>query len=141
MTTKLTRWEPFGIDLPDSWRRLFDVGTEPEGWLRVEEIHEDGDLVVRAEVPGIDPDEDVDVSVSEGMLHISAKREERTEDKGKDRYRSEFRYGQFSRNIALPCGLDKDAVKAEYKDGILEVRIPWPKEKEQASTKVPVARS
>ena len=97
--------------------------------------------VVRAELPGIDPERDVDVSVSDGVLHISAKREEHKEDKGKNNYRSEFRYGQFSRDIGLPRGMDKDAVKAEYKDGILEVRIPWPKEKEEASTKVPVTRS
>ena len=75
------------------------------------------------------------------MLHISAKREERTEHKDKGAYRSEFRYGQFSRDIALPAGLDKDAVKAEYKDGILEVRIPWPTEPASTSTKVAITRS
>ena len=61
-------------------------------------------LVVRAEVPGIDPDQDVDVSVSEGMLHIRVERLEKSEHKSKDGYRSEFRYGSFARSVALPAG-------------------------------------
>jgi HSP20 family protein len=136
----LTRWDRSGLDWPERWRRWFDLDLEPEGWLRVEEVHEDGTLVVRAELPGVDPDKDVEVSVSEGMLHISAKREERTKEEGKSRYRSEFRYGAFSRDLALPSDVDKDAIKADYKDGILEVRVPWPKEVEAKSAKVPISR-
>ena len=137
----LTRWERFGPERPERLRRWFDWGFEPEGWLRVEEIHEEGTLIIRAELPGIDPDKDVDVSVSDGMLHLSAKREEKSEHKGKRGYRSEFRYGEFSRDLALPAGVDKDAVNAQYKDGILEVRIPWPSEPETPSTKIPISRS
>jgi HSP20 family protein len=137
----LTRWERFGVDLPERWRRWIDFTDESERWLRVEEVHEDGTLVVRAELPGVDPEKDVDVSVSNGMLHISAKRQEREERKDKDNYRSEFRYGAFSRDLALPTAVDKDAVKATYKDGILEVRVPWASEPDGASTKVPIARS
>jgi HSP20 family protein len=105
----LTRWEPFSFDWPDRWRRLFDFETERGGWLRVEEVHEDDTLVIRAELPGIDPDKDVEVSVTDGILHISARREERTEHKDKTR-RSEFRYGEFSRDITLPAGVVKDSV-------------------------------
>jgi HSP20 family protein len=141
MAMALTRWEPFGFGWPEQWRRWFDREVVPEGWLRVEEVHEDGTLVVRVELPGVDPDKDIDVSVAEGMLHISAKREERTEHKDKASYRSEFRYGEFSRDLVLPTGVDKDAVKAEYKDGILEVQIPWPVEPKATSSKVPISRS
>jgi HSP20 family protein len=137
----LTRWERFGFDLPDRWRRWLDFDGETPGWLRVEEVHEDGTLVIRAEIPGIDPDKDVDVSVADGMLRISAKREERSEDKKKDSYHSEFRYGEFSRSLALPPGVDREEVKANYKDGILEVTVPWPEEKEPGATKVLVGRS
>jgi HSP20 family protein len=137
----LARWERFGFDLPDRWRRWLDFDGESQNWLRVEELHEDGTLVVRAEMPGMDPDKDVDVSVTDGMLRISAKREERSEDKKKDSYRSEFHYGEFSRTLALPPGVDRDAVKAAYKDGILEVRVPWPEEKESGATKIAVAHS
>jgi HSP20 family protein len=137
----LTRWERFGGDLPDRWRRWFEYGPESEGWLRVEELHEDGTLIVRAELPGVDPEKDVDVSVRDGVLHISAKREERNEHKDKGNYRSEFRYGSFSREFPLPNAVDKEAVKATYKDGILEVRVPWASEPDGPSTKVPIARS
>ncbi len=137
----LTRWDRFGLDLPERWRRWLDLDAESQGWLRVEEVHEDGDLVIRVEVPGVDPEKDVDVSVDDGMLRVSAKREERTEHKDKDAYRSEFHYGEFSRNLTLPPGVDKGAVKANYKDGILEVRLPWPTEQESATTKVPVSHS
>jgi HSP20 family protein len=60
-----------------------DFDAESEGWMKVEEVQEDGTLVVWAELPGLDPDKDVDVSVSDGVLHISAKREERNEKKDK----------------------------------------------------------
>ncbi len=136
----MTRWERFGIDLPERWRRRFDLEGEPGRWLRVEELHEDGTLVVRVEVPGIDPEKDVDVNVSEGMLHIAARREEKSEQKTKGAVRSEFRYGELTRDLVLPPGVDTGAVKASYKDGILEVRVPWPTEAEATSTKVPVTR-
>ncbi len=136
----LTKWDRFGAELPERWRRWLYLDEEPEGWLRVEEEREDGNLVIRAEMPGIDPDKDLDVSVSDHTLRISAKREERTEDKKKDSYRSEFRYGEFQRSVPLPAGVDQSSVKAEYKDGILEVTVPWPAEHEPGATKVPIAR-
>lgn len=135
----LTRWDRFDFDWPERWRRWMDV--EHEGWLRVEETKEDGNLVVRAEMPGVDPDKDVEIEVSDHVLHISAKRQERQEHKEKGSYRSEFRYGEFSRDLTLPEGVDRDAVKAEYKDGILEVRIPWPAKPEVGATKVPISRN
>lgn len=136
----LTRWEPFSFDWPDRWRRLLDFDVERTGWLRVEELREDDTCIIRAELPDIDPEKDVEVSVTDHMLHISARREEHAEHKGKTR-RSEFRYGEFSRDLALPAGVDRDAVKASYKDGILEVRIPWPEAPKEATTRVEVSRS
>ena len=136
----LTKWDRFGVDIPERWRKWL-IDEDPEGWLRVEEEHKDGALVIRSEIPGIDPDKDVDVSVTDHTLRISAKREERIEDKKKDGYRSEFRYGEFQRSLPLPAGVDRDSVKAAYKDGILEITIPWPVDEESGSTKVPVARA
>ncbi len=137
----LTRWDRFGLDLPERWRRWLDFDAESQGWLRVEEVHENGSLVIRVEIPGVAPEKDDDVSVDDGMLRVSAKREERTEHKDKDAYRSEFHYGELSRNLTLPPGVDKSAVRANYKDGILEVRLPWPTEQEPSTTKVPVSHS
>lgn len=136
-----SRWDRFAVDFPERWRRWFDAGDEPEGWLRIEERHEDDTLVISAEVPGIDPEKDVDVTVTDHTLQISVTREERSDAK-KDGYRTEFRYGQFRRSLPLPSGIDKDSVKAQYKDGILEVKIPWPAEAVgSGATKVPIARA
>jgi HSP20 family protein len=141
------------FDWPRRWGRFVDAGwpgrfgwlgdlvAETEGWFRVEEIEEDGALVVRAELPGIDPERDLEVSVSDSTLHIEARREQRTEAERQGVVRSEFRYGELSRDLALPDGADKDAVGASYKDGILEVRVPLPTAEERPVTKVPIQRS
>ena len=111
------------------------------GLMRVEEFTEDGACVIRAELPGIDPEKDVELSVVDGMLHIEARREERTEEKQPHGYRSEFRYGTFTRSIRLPKGATEKDVTATYKDGILEVRVPTPPQVEQPAAKIPVQRS
>jgi HSP20 family protein len=137
----LTRWEPFALDLPDRWKKLMDFAADGERWMRVEEIHEDDTLVIRAELPGVDPDKDVEISVSDGVLHIEGRREESKEDKDQSSYRSEFHYGTFSRDLALPKGVDSKQIKASYHDGILEVRIPWPAPKAEAPERVAISRN
>jgi HSP20 family protein len=136
----LTRWEPFTFEFPERWKRLFELDADDSGMIRVEEVHENGTLVVRAEIPGVDPDKDIDVSISEGVLHIGATRSERSEKTSEKSHRSEFRYGSFRRDLVLPRGVDSKAVKAGYKDGILEVRIPWPAEKPPQTEKVSISR-
>lgn len=149
----LTAWERPDLGWQRRWGRFFDVGwprrfgwlgdlaAEADGWFRVEEIEEEGALVVRAELPGIDPGKDLEVSVSDSTLHIEARREQRAEAERQGVVRSEFRYGELSRDLALPDGVDKDAVDASYKDGILEVRVPLPAAEEHPSTRVPIRRS
>lgn len=107
-------------------RRFLDGDLPMTPSMKVEQFLDGSTLVVRAEVPGIDPDRDVDVSVSEGMLHIKAERQEKSEHKSKSGYRSEFRYGSFTRSIALPPGAKEEDITATYKDGVLEVRAPAP---------------
>jgi len=89
-------------------------------YIRIEDYVEDGNYVLRAEMPGIDPDKDVDITIESDMLTI---RGERHEEK-KDREHHEFHYGSFSRTIPLPTGCQADAVSASYRDGVLEVRVP-----------------
>jgi len=120
----LSKWAP--SDMLEPVRRFLDGDLTMASSIKVEQFQDGSTLVVRAEIPGIDPDKDVDVSVSGGMLHIKAEREERTEHKEKDGYRSEFRYGSFQRSIALPAGAKEEDITASYKDGVLEVRAPAP---------------
>lgn len=136
----LTRFEPFALDLSERWKHLFDMESADDRWIRVEEVHEDGTLVVRAELPGVDPDKDVDMSITDGVLHIAARRSEQKEEKSEKSYRSEFRYGSFRRDLRLPPGVDNSDVTAQYADGILEVRIPWPAKRETSVEKIPITR-
>jgi HSP20 family molecular chaperone IbpA len=113
-------------EFPPAFRPL--GGGHP---LRIEDyIEESGQYVLRAELPGIDPAKDVTVSVADGVLTVKAVRRDET----KEEHRSEFRYGEFVRTIALPPGADEDDIAATYADGILELRIgmraakPQPKE-------------
>lgn len=90
--------------------------------IKIEEFFKNGNLIIRAEMPGVDPDKDIDVTAGDGFLTIKGERKE----EHKDAQRSEFYYGSFMRTIPLPTGVDEKSVKAEYKDGILEVRIAYP---------------
>jgi HSP20 family protein len=90
---------------------------------------EGDELKVRAELPGIDPEKDVHISVSDHTLSIRAERREESKSEKKGVYRSEFSYGSFARSISLPEGVSADDVKATYKDGILEVQVPVDRKK------------
>ncbi|NNH69308.1 Hsp20/alpha crystallin family protein [Nocardia uniformis] len=88
----------------------------------------DGKYVIRAEIPGIDPAEDVEVSVHDGRLTIKAERSEKHEEKG----RSEFSYGSFVRTVSLPPGAQEDGIAAAYNRGILTVTVPMSASKSEA---------
>ena len=94
---------------------------------------------MRAEIPGVDPEQDVEISVNHGRLSIRAEREERSE-KTEDGYHSEFRYGSFARVLTLPEGAKADDISASYTDGVLEVRVPID---ESSGTRkaIPITRS
>lgn len=109
--------------------------------MRVEEYLEDGTCVIRAELPGVDPEKDVEISVVNGVLHLRAERQERSEEERPEGYRSEFHYGRIERSIRLPEGTTEEDIKASYKDGILEVRAPAPTSVEAAARKIPIQRS
>jgi HSP20 family protein len=95
-----------------------------EDLIRVDEYRDRNTQVIRAELPGIDPDKDVEITVTDGMLRISAERrvEEKTEDKGYIRH--EMRYGSLTRTLPLPDGATESDITAGYKNGILEIRVP-----------------
>lgn len=101
-----------------SWANLRPVFESH--MIRLEDELKDGGYEVRAEIPGIDPAKDVDITVRDGVLTIKAERTEKKESTG----RSEFSYGSFMRSITLPAGADEDAIKASYEKGILTVSVP-----------------
>ena len=126
-------------DFQELVQRWFE-GDVDKTWLRVEEFREADTLVVRAELPDIDPDKDVDIVVADGELRIQAHREARSEHKDKDSYRSEFQYGSFSRSVKLPAGASPEDVTATYRDGVLEVRVPVAEVTAPQASKIPITR-
>ncbi len=83
----------------------------------------DGDLVIRLDLPGIDPGKDVQVTVENGMLCIRGERHEPTAEHG-GLYRRQWRYGAFEQGIALPEGVTGEGITASYTNGVLEVVVP-----------------
>jgi HSP20 family protein len=95
-------------------RPMFDTRL-----MRLEDEMCGGRYEVRAEIPGIDPAKDVDITVRDGQLTIKAERSEKKEFDG----RSEFSYGSSVRTVSLPVGADEDDIKATYDKGILTVSV------------------
>ena len=109
--------------VPRLWSDMaawFEDGSPRTGLIRLEDHLTDAAYIVRAELPGLDPEKDVHLSVSHGFLTIRAERKEETQTK----HRTEFRYGMFQRSVQLPETAEEDKVDAHYKDGILEVTVP-----------------
>jgi HSP20 family protein len=88
--------------------------------MRLEDETREGLYQVRAELPGVDPIEDIEVTVRDGQLTIKAERTQASEPNG----RSEFSYGSFERTVSLPAGADEDDINATYDRGILTVSVP-----------------
>ncbi|ABM14718.1 MULTISPECIES: Hsp20/alpha crystallin family protein [Mycolicibacterium] len=96
-------------------RPFFETRT-----IRVEDELHDDMYEIRAELPGVDPEEDIEVTVRDGRVTITAQRSRA----GDNCVRSEFAYGSFSRSLPLPDGADEDDVNAVYDRGILTVSVP-----------------
>jgi HSP20 family protein len=98
--------------------------TQAAGWSpAIDVIQEDEDLVVRAELPGAKP-EDVDIAVHNGVLTISGKLEEEREEERSGYLVRERCSGSFRRSLQLPQDVDEDQIKANFENGVLEVKIP-----------------
>jgi HSP20 family molecular chaperone IbpA len=113
----LPAWSDFWSDLWTGFPSL--AALRPNHLIRLEDEMQDGHYVLRAELPGIDPAKDVDITVRDGRLTIKAERTEKKEAKG----RSEFRYGSFVRSVMLPAGANEDDIKATYDKGVLTVSV------------------
>jgi HSP20 family protein len=94
--------------------------------IRLEEELVGDHLVIRAEIPGIDPDQDVEIKVGDGVLTVRSERRKEETKKSDGSFRSEFRYGSFRRTVPVPNGTSAKDVTATYRDGILEIQVPVP---------------
>jgi HSP20 family protein len=112
--TELFDWLESGWPGVTAWHR------EGARALRIEDRMDEDRYLVRAELPGIDPDKDVQITIDHGVLSIAGERRESSRTPN----RSEFHYGSFVRRVSLPSGADENAVSASYHDGILEVAVP-----------------
>jgi HSP20 family protein len=123
-------------DMQSEMNRMFDEafgslvrsgkrqqGEAPSQWApALDVLQEDGDIVVRAELPGVKQD-DVDITYQNGVLTISGVRKAEHEKEGSGYYVRERRYGSFRRSMSLPEGTDESAITARFQDGVLEVRV------------------
>ncbi|HEY9651998.1 MAG TPA: Hsp20/alpha crystallin family protein, partial [Coleofasciculaceae cyanobacterium] len=141
----LIRWEPFReIDsLQREMNRLFDsLSTSDNGDLNTvafvppAEIQETATTIeLKIEVPGLDA-KDLDVRVTEQAVAISGERQSERQSEGNGMTRSEFRYGKFQRVIPLPTRVQNTQVKADYKNGILNLSLPKAEEEKHKVFKV-----
>ena len=122
-------------DLLDPFHLVFGARSVPDTYgIRIETRFEDEAYLIEAELPGINPGKDVEVTVTDGILAIHAQRSEQHEG----RHHSEFRYGSYTRTVRLPEGAKPDEITATYKGGILTIKVALEKEVKSASRTIKV---
>ncbi|MDR4497737.1 MAG: Hsp20/alpha crystallin family protein [Candidatus Scalindua sp.] len=132
MTRALTRWA-----FQDEINRMVDNFIKREtvfgvGWSPDVDVAEnDNDIIVKAEIPGIDP-KDIDISITGDTLTIKGEKKESKKEKSKSYHHIERSYGSFSRTINLPTRVITDKVAAKNNHGVLEITLP---KKEESRTK------
>ena len=154
MAWELTTWKPFREMAPvrdfDRMRQEMDrfwdtfmptvfKKTEDSGeWLPSLDVSETkNEIVVKAEVPGMDP-KDIDISLSNGTLTIKGEKKQEREEKEEDYHLVERSYGSFMRSIMLPTEVKQDKINASYKNGVLKVILPKSEEAKKKEVKIKV---
>jgi len=142
----ITRWDPFRevVALQNRMNSLFrdlNEGDSPlttASFVPAVDIYEDAQKVMlKLEVPGIE-EKDLDVRVENNTLTVKGERKFEKEEKEENFHRIERRYGSFSRSFSLPQTVDPHKVEAEYKQGVLTVRLPLREEAKPRQVKVNV---
>lgn len=149
----IVRWEPFRdlVTTQDRFNRLFndtvssffggDASAPRAAWSPAVDIFEtDHSLVLKAELPGVDP-KDVEARVEDGTLYLKGERRFEKEVKEENYHRVERSYGSFTRTFALPSSVDADRVSAEYKDGVLTLTLPKREEAKPKTIKINVSKN
>jgi HSP20 family protein len=152
----IVRWEPFRdlASLQERMNRLFDESVRTRSgaagqdddwalggsWAPPVDIYEkDGNIVLKAELPGIEP-KSVDIRIENNTLTLRGERNLEQDVKREHYHRVERAYGQFTRSFTLPNTVDTEKIKAEYKDGVLSVRLPKHEEAKPKQIQVDIAR-
>ena len=143
--------ETGAADTPLLFRREFDdlierfFGSEPmisgvgaRAFSPVVDIYEtDNDIIVQAEIPGMDQ-KDLDVNLAGDVLTIKGEKRAENEERGENFHRIERSYGSFSRSITLPCEVQQERVDASYKNGVLHLTIPKTESCKKKAVKITV---
>lgn len=140
MATQMTVWRPFADfgELRHRVEEMFrEAGIGGDGaWTpSVDVIRKDGTVVLRADLPGIKPDE-VKVSVEDDVLTVSGEHTEESEEEEGSYMRRERRFGSFSRSMSLPAGVKAEDIESTTKDGVLEVTIPLPQAEQKQAVEI-----
>ena len=148
MAWEVTPWRPFEFErmrreMDRLWDSFFEgkptrrAGEERE-WVPSLDISETkGDLVVKAELPGIDP-KDIDISLNEGVLTIKGEKKQEKEEKEEGYHLVERSYGSFTRSIRLPREIRNEMINASYKNGVLKITLPKTEEARKKEVKIKV---
>jgi HSP20 family protein len=148
----ILRWEPFrnAMNTPREFDRLLREAFYPasgEGevstrtWAPPVDIYENGDnLVLKAELPGINPDE-VEIRVEDNTLYLKGERKFENEVKEQSYHRVERTYGTFTRTFSLPNSIDAEKVAANYQDGVLTLTMPKKEEAKPKTIKINVGKA
>jgi HSP20 family protein len=133
----LVRWEPFRevASLQNEMSRLMNGvfagdtnGPSARTWVPALDVWEtDGELVYAFDLPGI-PQDKISIEFEDGAVTVSAERERQLETSEDRLYRFERRFGTFSRTLSLPAGVGEDSIRADYRDGVLEIHVAKPEQ-------------
>ena len=146
----VVRWEPFRelAALQSEMSRWMNnvAGGTPGGngqststWMPAVDVWEtENELVLSFDLPGI-PEDKISIELDDNVLTVSGERARETQADGDRFYRYERRFGAFSRSVTLPQGVNEDSIKADYRSGVLEIRVPKPEE--QKPKRIPLGGS
>jgi HSP20 family protein len=124
---------PFSREIDNFWQRDFGFAVKPA----IDIVDKDNHYEVTAELPGLDA-KNIDLQLSDGVLTIKGEKKEEKEEKTKDRYVSERRYGSFRRSLQVPTSVDADKIDASYKSGVLTITLPKSAEAQKKQKTIPI---
>jgi HSP20 family protein len=148
MAWEISPWRPFEFermrrDMDRLWNSFFEEESRRKGeskgeWFPSLDVSETkNEIVVKAEIPGIDP-KDIDISLADGVLTIRGEKKQEKEEKDENYHLIERSYGSFTRSVRVPGEVKSDRISATYKNGLLKVSLPKSEEAKKKEIKIKV---